>query len=100
MSHDKAIYEYFIFTPSPLLPSPLRKKQQVMGNPVALSSPASAASEAQNYRKLSVAHKTRSTGTVHTSAKARPTSVAIRIGMRIRDPDRHQNLIICSLARC
>jgi len=33
---------------------------------------------------------------VHTSAKARLTSVAIRI----RDPDRHQNLIICSLAHC
>jgi len=33
----------------------------------------------------------RSTGTVHTFAKARLTSVAIRI--RIRDPDRHQNLI-------
>jgi len=33
----------------------------------------------------------RSTGTVHTFAKARLTSVAIRI--RIHDPDRHQNLI-------
>jgi len=31
---------------------------------------------------------------VHTSAKARVTSVAIRI----RDLDRHQKLIICSLA--
>jgi len=41
---------------------------------------------------------TRSTGTVHTSANARLTSVAIRI--RIRDPDRHQNLIICSLTHC
>jgi len=43
---------------------------------------------------------TRSTGTVHTSAKARLTSVAIRIKIRIRirDPDRHQNLVICSLA--
>ena len=46
--------------------------------------------------------ETRSTGTVHTSAKARLTCVAIRIqiSIRIRDPDRHQNLIICSLAHC
>jgi len=36
---------------------------------------------------------TRSTGTVHTCAKACLTSVIIRI----RDPDCHQNLIICSL---
>jgi len=42
--------------------------------------------------------ETRSTGTVHTSAKARITSVVIQI--RIRDPDRHQNLTICSLAHC
>jgi len=35
---------------------------------------------------------------VHTSAKACPASVAIRI--RIRDPDRHQNLTICSLVHC
>jgi len=45
---------------------------------------------------------TRSTGTVHTSAKARLISVMlrirIRIRIRVRDPDRHQNLIICSLA--
>ena len=40
----------------------------------------------------------RSSGTVHTSAKARLTSVAIRI--QIRDPDRHQNLIIYSLTNC
>ena len=33
---------------------------------------------------------------MHTSTKARLTSVAIRI----RDPDRHQNLTICSLAHC
>ena len=39
---------------------------------------------------------TRSTGTVDTSAKARLTSAAIRIGIR----DRHQNLNICSLAQC
>jgi len=39
---------------------------------------------------------TRSSGTVHTSTKARLTSVAISI----RDPDRHQNVIICSLAHC
>jgi len=44
--------------------------------------------------------------TAHTSAKARLTSVAIwirirsRIRIRIRDPDRHQNLIFCSLAHC
>jgi len=47
---------------------------------------------------------TRSTGTVHTSAKARLTSVAIRIRIliriRIRDPDCHQNLSICSMAHC
>jgi len=36
--------------------------------------------------------KTRSTGTMHTSAEARLTSVAIRI--RIPDPDCHQNLTI------
>jgi len=42
--------------------------------------------------------RTRSTGTLHTSAKARLTSIAIRI--RIRDPDRHQNLNVCSLAHC
>jgi len=41
---------------------------------------------------------TRSTGTLHTSAKACLTSVAIRIHIRICDPDRHQTLIICSLA--
>jgi len=41
---------------------------------------------------------TRSTGTLHTSAKARLTGVAIRIRIRIRDPDRHQNVIVCSLA--
>jgi len=35
---------------------------------------------------------------VHASTKARLTGVAIRI--RIPDPDRHQNLSICSLARC
>ena len=43
---------------------------------------------------------TRSTGAVHTSAKARLTGVAIRIRLRIRDPDRHQNLIICSMVHC
>jgi len=39
---------------------------------------------------------------MHTSAKARLTCVAIRIRihLRISDPDRHQNLIICSLACC
>jgi len=45
---------------------------------------------------------TRSTGTVHTSTKARLISVEIQIRIRIwiHDPDRHQNLDICSLARC
>jgi len=45
---------------------------------------------------------TRSTGTVHTSAKARLTSVTIqiRVLIRIPDPDCHQYLIICSLAHC
>jgi len=47
---------------------------------------------------INVQHKTRSTGIVHTSAKARLTSVAIRI--QIHDLDRHQNLTICSLAHC
>jgi len=42
----------------------------------------------------------RSTGTVHTSAKARLTSIAMRIPIGIRDPDRHQNLIICLVAHC
>ena len=46
--------------------------------------------------ELFVTWWTRSTGTVHAFAKARLTSVAIRI--RIRDPDGHQNLIICSFA--
>jgi len=46
--------------------------------------------------------KTRSTGTVHISTKACLNSVAIWIWIRIQipDQDRHQNLIICSLARC
>jgi len=46
--------------------------------------------------------RTRSTWTQHTSAKARLTSVAIRIQIRIqfRDPDRCQNLTSCSLAHC
>ena len=45
---------------------------------------------------------TRSTGTVHTSTKAHLTSVAIQIQIHIQicDPDRQQNLIICSLAHC
>jgi len=33
---------------------------------------------------------------VNTSAKARLTSIAIRIS----DPDRHQNSIVCSLTHC
>jgi len=42
--------------------------------------------------------RTRSTGTVHTSAKARLTRIQIHI--RILDPDRNQNLIVCSVAHC
>ena len=37
--------------------------------------------------------ETRSTGTVHASAKA-------RLILRIRRLDRHQNLVVCSLANC
>jgi len=47
--------------------------------------------------------KTRSTRTVHTSAKAVlpvSRSGSERILTQIRDPDRQQNLIICSLAHC
>jgi len=44
--------------------------------------------------------QTRSTVTVHTSAEARLTSVEMPIRIRIPDPDRHQNLTICSLAHC
>jgi len=50
--------------------------------------------------------KTRSIRTVHISAKVRLTSVAIRILICIRihiqapNPDRHQNLTVCSLAHC
>jgi len=45
---------------------------------------------------------TRSTGTVHTSAKARLTRIRTRIRIRICDPDtdRHQNLNISSLVHC
>ena len=43
---------------------------------------------------------TRSTGTLHTSAKGRLTSVAIRIVIWIRDSNRHRNLIVCSLTHC
>ena len=39
---------------------------------------------------VKVVHPTRITGTVHTSAEARLTSVEMRIRIRIRDPDRHQ----------
>ena len=42
--------------------------------------------------------RNRSTGTVHTSTKARLTSVVIWIRIQICDPDRHQNLIVCSSA--
>ena len=45
---------------------------------------------------ITITITTRSNGTVHTSVKARLSSVAIRI--RIRDPDRHQNLTICLMA--
>jgi len=40
------------------------------------------------------------TGTVHTSAKTRLTGITIRIRIRISWPDRHQNLIVCSMAHC
>jgi len=44
---------------------------------------------------------TRSTGTVHTSAKAHLTSVAISVPPSCESVrDRHRNLIICSLAHC
>ena len=46
---------------------------------------------------MTVSLLTRSTRTVHTSAKARLTIVA---KTRDTDPDRHQNLIIRSLADC
>jgi len=42
--------------------------------------------------------RTRSTGTVHTSAKARLSRIQIRI--RILDPDRNQNVTIFSVAHC
>jgi len=46
----------------------------------------------------------RSTGTLHTSVKARLTSFVIRIWIWIRiwipDAERHQNLTVCSLAHC
>ena len=48
--------------------------------------------------KSKTINKTRSTGTVHTSAKARLTSVTIWIC--IRDPYRHQHSKICSLVHC
>ena len=67
----------------------------------------------QLWRKLlAITQITRSTETVHISAKARHTSgekrilitdpdpIRIRIRIRIRNPDRHQNLTICSLAHC
>ena len=37
---------------------------------------------------------------MHGSTKVHLTSVAIRIRIQIFDPDRHQNLIICSLSHC
>ena len=43
-------------------------------------------------------YKTRSSGTLHTSAKARLTSVAIQIWIHMWT-DRQQNLIICSMAQ-
>jgi len=62
----------------------------------------------RSKRLDSATYETRSTETVHTSAKARLISVAIRIRIRFRlpntldptDPDRHQNLIVCSLVHC
>ena len=51
---------------------------------------------------MSKPSQTTSTGTLHTSTKARLTGVALRIQIRnqICDPDRRQNLIICSLTHC
>jgi len=43
---------------------------------------------------------TRSTEALHTSAKARLTSVSIRIRVRICDPNRHKNLVVCSTVNC
>jgi len=53
---------------------------------------------ATDYRIDVIIMITKSTGTVHTSAKVRLTNVAIRIHIQVRHPDRHQNLIICALA--
>jgi len=55
-----------------------------------------------SYNTVNKDIKTRSTGTVHTSAKVRLTSVAIRIRIRIqiRNKDRHQKCNLCSLAHC
>jgi len=51
-----------------------------------------------SHNNFSYVTITTGTGTVHTSAKARLTSVAIRNLIPIRD--RHQYLIVCSLAHC
>jgi len=48
-----------------------------------------------NCKEIRKMKKTRSNGTLHTSAKTRLT---ILICMQIHDLDRHQNIIICSLA--
>jgi len=42
----------------------------------------------------------KTTVTVQTCTKARLTSVTIWIRIQICDPDRQQNLILCSLAHC
>ena len=70
------------------------------------------------YKIIMTTCLTRSTGTVHTSTNACLTNVTIRIWIwiriqlsgsgsvtrsvriGIRDPNRHQSLIICSLAHC
>jgi len=54
------------------------------------------------FALLAMLPVTRSTGTVQrpTSVKASLTSVGIRIWIRIPNPDRYQNLTICSLAHC
>ena len=44
--------------------------------------------------------KTRSTGTVYTSTKARLTGIETRIRIQICEPDRYQNLTISSRVHC
>jgi len=68
-----------------------QKNVNVKGDHATVSS----SSSSSNAYNAPISTITRSTGTVHTSAKAR-----LGFGIRIRYSDRHQNLIICSLAHC